>query len=244
MNFVFLDTETTGIEESDEVIQLAYVVAKDGKKTPMNKYYKPSVPITYKAMAVHHITPEKLEANNAGKLDMADVLMRGLEKINSLDTALVAHNAKFDIDMLAKHGFIPKMQIIDTLRCARHLLDDAEGHALGVIYYQYNLYLSMEALARELDVDYEKLSSHDALFDVMMLILVTRLLLRLAGSPDKLVELTFTPVMIKKFTFGKHKGELVLDVAKSDMSYLKWMLTSMKDLDEDMKFTLETVTGE
>lgn len=238
-SFIFADTETTGIEEHDEVIQLAYVVSKDGKKTPMNKLYNPTVPISFKAMAVHNITKEMVSDKTT--LDMNDVLMRGLAKMNTPDNYFVAHNAQFDIDMLGRHGFDLKMKTIDTLRCAKHLLDDAQGHSLGVIYYQYNLYKYMPELAKELGLDTGKLSAHDAMYDVMMLILATRMLVKVAGGdPEKLVELTQTPVLIKEFTFGKHKGSLVADVAKKDSSYLKWMLTGMEGLDEDMKFTINT----
>ena len=242
MDFVFIDTETTGLDEHDEVIQLAYVVSKAGKKTPMNKLYKPSVPISFRAMAVHNITEEMVASGP--RLDMTDVLMRGLAKMNLPNNIMVAHNAPFDLMMLERHGFIPEMHIIDTLRCSRHLLDDAQGHALGVIYYQYNLYKQMDDLAKELSIDVEKLSAHDALYDVLMLILATRMLIRVAGGdPMKLVELTQTPVMIKEFSFGKYKGRLVAEIAQEDAKYLNWMLTGMDGLDEDLRFTINTHLG-
>ncbi len=244
MDFVFLDTETTGLEEKDEVIQLAYVVSKDGKKFPMNKLYKPTVPISYKAMAVHHITPEIIEASNYGTLDMNDVLMRGLEKLNTVHNVAVAHNIQFDLGMLERHGFKSKMQAVDTLRCAKHLLKDAEGHSLGVLFYQYNLYKKMDELADEVGVDIKNMAAHDALYDVLMLMLLTRMLLRLVDNKiDKLVELSMTPVFIEVFAFGKYKGERVEDVANNDRSYLEWMLNKMDGLDEDMRHTLTTILG-
>ncbi len=242
MDFVFLDVETTGLDEHDEVIQLAYVVSRDGKKIPMNKLYKPKVPITFKAMAVHGIKRE--DVATAPDLSMDDVLMRGLTKLNVPENIIVAHNASFDLGMLERHGFENKMQVIDTLRCARHLLEEAEGHALGVLFYQYNLYLEMESLANELRIDVGSISAHDAMYDVLMLILLTRRLLTIAGGdPMKLVKLTQTPVMIKVFTFGKYKGELVSKIAKEDTSYLKWMIKGMEGLDEDMRFTINTHLG-
>jgi DNA polymerase-3 subunit epsilon/exodeoxyribonuclease X len=59
---------------------------------------------------------------------------------------------------------------------------------------------------------------------------------------EKLVELTTTPVFIKTFKFGKHKGKDVAEVAKEDSGYLNWMRTNM-DLDEDLKYTLDKVLG-
>ena len=57
-----------------------------------------------------------------------------------------------------------------------------------------------------------------------------------------LVKLTQTPVLMKTFKFGKHKGKEVANVAKEDAGYLKWMQGNM-DLDEDMKFTLDYYLG-
>jgi DNA polymerase-3 subunit epsilon/exodeoxyribonuclease X len=55
----------------------------------------------------------------------------------------------------------------------------------------------------------------------------------------KLAELTKTPVLIKTFKFGKYKGTDVAEVVKKDAGYLLWMRDNMKDLDEDMRFTLD-----
>jgi len=57
-----------------------------------------------------------------------------------------------------------------------------------------------------------------------------------------LAKLTQTPVLMKTFKFGKHKGKEVVDVAKEDAGYLKWMQGNM-DLDEDMTFTLNYYLG-
>jgi DNA polymerase-3 subunit epsilon/exodeoxyribonuclease X len=58
---------------------------------------------------------------------------------------------------------------------------------------------------------------------------------------EKLVDLTKTPVMIKTFRFGKYRGREIAEVANEDPGYLNWMRTSMTDLDEDMKYTLDKV---
>lgn len=241
MDFVFLDTETTGLEEKDEVIQLAYVVSKDGKKIAMNQLYKPSCKISFKAMAVHGITEEMVADKE--KLTTDSLLIRGLKKMDATGAVMFIHNAEFDLDMLLRHGYKTNMEVVDTLRCARHLLTDAEGHSLGVIYYQYGLYNSMPKLAAELGIDHTKIGAHNAMYDVIMLMLVARLLIRVAGSVEKLIELSNTPVMIEEFSFGKHKGKKVADVARDDAKYLEWMLNSMDGLDEDLRYTIMTHLG-
>lgn len=240
MDFVFLDTETTGLDECDEVIQLSYVVSRGGKRTPVNQKFKPGCKISYSAMAVHNITEEEVEGLE--RLSMDSNVLKWLNKINNSGTVIVGHNIDFDIAMLEKHGFKNNMQKIDTARCSRHLLKDAEQYNLGVLYYQYGLYKSMPKMAVELGIDHRRLSSHDAMFDTLMVMLLTTLLMRLSGGPDKLIELTKTPVFIESFNFGKHKGRKVLEVAKEDPSYLEWML-KQGSLSEDMEYTIKTALG-
>ena len=59
MNILFLDTETTGLENG-RIVQLAY--KNRGDKDTFVEYYKPPVPIEFGAMGTHHIT-EKMVAN-------------------------------------------------------------------------------------------------------------------------------------------------------------------------------------
>ena len=92
------------------------------------------------------------------------------------------------------------------------------------------------------------LKSHDALSDV----LITKLLLRklmqqiqykydVASESQiiqQLIDLSSSPVLLKRFKFGKYKGESIEDVAMQDYGYLQWMRKTL-DLDNDMKYTLD-----
>lgn len=60
---------------------------------------------------------------------------------------------------------------------------------------------------------------------------------------EKMVDLTNTPIIIKSFKFGKYKGKTLEEVARSDAGYLRWMLSSMENLDEDMRYSLNAVLG-
>ena len=42
-----------------------------------------------------------------------------------------------------------------------------------------------------------------------------------------------------KFPFGKHKGQLITDVAKNHMDYLQWMKGNMRNLQEPLKSFLD-----
>ena len=45
------------------------------------------------------------------------------------------------------------------------------------------------------------------------------------------------------FSFGKHKGKSLEEVATSDAGYLRWMLSSMDNLDADLKYSINLVLG-
>ena len=56
---------------------------------------------------------------------------------------------------------------------------------------------------------------------------------------EKLESLTKTPVFIKTFKFGKHRGKDTAEVAKDDMGYLNWMKKEKKNLTYYKKNKLE-----
>ena len=58
---------------------------------------------------------------------------------------------------------------------------------------------------------------------------------------EQMLDLTNTPILIKTFRFGKHKGKELKEVAQSDAGYLRWMLSSMDNLDDDMKYSINFV---
>jgi hypothetical protein len=58
-----------------------------------------------------------------------------------------------------------------------------------------------------------------------------------------MVDLTNTPILVKTFKFGKYKGQNLADVAKSDAAYLRWMLSGMENLDEDLRYSINYFLG-
>ena len=240
MKFVILDTETTGADEKDRVCQLAYIVASPqlvGTRIEEvhNELCRPPLPISFGAMAVHHITNERVQKKppcpeTAG--------FRRLQELNTPENVLVIQNAPFDLPMLEKEGFVSRMRLIDTLRCLRHLYPDAEAHGLQYMRYFLGLYRNETAEAKKHGI---KISAHDALGDVLVLKLLLDYLLA-DHTVEELVELTARPITYKTFRFGKYKGEEILEVARKDPGYIEWMLREKEGeepLDSDMHQTLE-----
>ena len=104
--FIFLDTKTTGTAEKDRLCQLAYKL-ETGQI--VNELFKPPLPIAIESMCVHHITNEMVENKPAFKESPDHRKL--VDLLNDDKNILVAHNAKFDVDMLVKEGIHPKRVI-------------------------------------------------------------------------------------------------------------------------------------
>ena len=240
--YVLFDTETTGNQDDDRIIQVgAMVIGAKGEVEVYDELCSSEVAIKIEAMEVHNITPDSIEGKAPFKSTKFYV---DLERLNEVSNYLIAHNIKFDLGMLEKEGFVNQMKLIDTLRCSKHLYPDSNYHRLQYFRYSLELYKEEEAEAKKHNIT---IKAHDAIGDVLVMkLLLSKLVARVkeqyAGVNPmvKLEELTRTPVMIKHFKFGKYKGEEISDIARSDAGYIKWMMKSL-ELDEDMKYTLERV---
>ena len=242
--YVLFDTETTGNQEEDRVIQFgAMIVDQKGKVEAFDELCSSDVEIKIEAMEVHNITPDLL----IGKPKAVETnFYQKLEELNTNENFLIAHNISFDLGMIKKEGFINQYQLIDTLRCAKHLFPELPYHRLQYIRYALELFKVEDAEASKHNIT---IKAHDAIGDVLVMkLFLTKLVAKCRQIyPDynpieKLAELTKTPVFIKTFKFGKHKGKDVEQVAKEDAGYLNWMRTNM-ELDDDLKYTLDKVLG-
>lgn len=242
--YILFDTETTGNAQEDRIIQLGGMIVSG--KNDIECYDELCIcdeEIKLEAMEVHNITPDML----IGKPECTQTqFYNKLLEFNNPNNYLIAHNIKFDMGMLEKEGFKNQYTIIDTLRAARHLLEDLPYHRLQYLRYALDLYMVEEEEAKKLNI---AIKAHDAIGDVLVMKLLLSELVKLAKAkhteeknPMKtLAKLTNTPVMVKKFRFGKYKGRFVNEVAMEDPGYLNWMRNSMEDMDEDLKYTIDTV---
>lgn len=242
VKYVLFDTETTGNQEEDRIIQIgAMVVDAKGKVEVYDELCSSEVAIKIEAMEVHNITPDIIE----GKEHFIKTkFYNDLVVLNEEQNYLIAHNIDFDLGMLQKEGFVNKMKLIDTLRCSKHLFPDAPYHRLQYFRYALGLYKDEQQEASKHNII---IKAHDAIGDVLVMkLLLSKLVAKVKEQyvnihpMTKLEELTQTPVILKNFKFGKYKGEAIDDIARSDAGYIKWMLKSL-ELDEDLKYTLERV---
>lgn len=233
--FILLDTETTGVEEEDRICQLAFLILDKNGMEAHESLCRPPLPISLKAMSIHHITNEMLE----DKPPFAECESgKKLEELNKEENILIIQNAPFDLGMLAKEGFEWKGQLIDTLRCIKHLEPNHESHALQYLRYALGFYKEEEAIAQELGV---AIKAHDALGDVIVLNLLMKYLVRKVDRDiNRLVELTNTPILYETITFGakyKRGEDRYEDIVKTDRRYLEWAMNNLA-LDDDVKYSI------
>ena len=240
--YVLFDTETTGNQKEDKIIQIgAMVVGSRGEVEVYDELCSCDVPIKVEAMEVHNITPELLVEKAPFTTTK---FYRDLMMLNNEQNYLIAHNIQFDLGMLQKEGFANRMKLIDTLRCSKHLFPDSDYHRLQYFRYSLGLYKDEQKEAQKHNIT---IKAHDAIGDVLVMkLLLSKLVAKVkekyrgVNPMVKLEELTRTPVFLKNFKFGKYKGDEIEDIARSDAGYIKWMLKTL-ELDDDLKYTLERV---
>ena len=225
-SFVFIDTETTGIDDdpASKLVEVAALKVSDGMITEFTTLINPGIPIPPIAASVHHITDEMVK--NAPSED--DVRGPLAEFIG--DSLKVAHNAKFDGAFINRLLGIPYSpdgagtnDWLCTLRIARHALPGAERHNNQYLRYFFKTNPKTAGLGahRAIDDTYvsiESLKCLCALPDIQMF-----------KSLVDLKEWSDQPIPYPRMTYGKHgpnedegnpEGTLLSDVP---LSYLEWL---------------------
>lgn len=243
-SYILFDTETTGNKEQDRIIQVgAMIVHSKDNVEVLNELCSTDVPISIEAMEVHNITPDVIE--NQPPFSETGFTKK-INELNQKENYLIAHNISFDLSMLEKEGFENHYTLIDTLRCAKHLLPESPYHRLQYLRYALELYKTEGQEASKQSIT---IKAHDAIGDVLVMKLLLSKLVALTQEKFtgvnpivKLAELSQTPVLMKTFKFGKYKDREIEEICQADKGYINWMQKNL-DLDEDMIFTLNHYLG-
>ena len=234
MKIIILDTETTGSAQSDRICQLSFLVCNEDLEieTIYNDLCTPPIPISFEAMAIHHITPEMIEGTPSCKACHSFIK---LCELNHPSNLLVIQNASFDLGMLEKEGFTSQMQLIDTFRILRaYYPNDGTSSSLQYKRYQWGLYRYEAEQCQQLGIT---MSAHDALSDVIVL---KNLFEKLSSehSLPKMILACEAPMILEYIPYGKHKGKRFVEIAKESRGDLHYMLKS-ESLDQDIKASIE-----
>ena len=229
---IILDLETTGIAVDDRIVSVGLLnaEAKEYKYGLFNEGKKISV----EASSLHHITNEMIQGKEAF---CESAIYHYLQEHNTSLNTLVVHNSKFILQMLHKTGFVWQGSVIDTQRTTKHLIPECEVYSLQILRYELRLYKQEESLKSEYGIK-DALFAHHALSDALVIALLLHYLEEMV-SLEKMVALSAQNVLLEKLNFGKHKGQYIEDVVQNDRAYLEWVLQSLSDLDDDLRYSIE-----
>lgn len=222
MKAIILDTETTDATDEREMIEVAYVPVTLGGRTAITRdghsfeqRYKPSKPITYGAMATHHILPSDIEGCPPPN---TFVFPSGVEY-------LIGHKIDFDWETIGR----PDVKRICTLAIARRLWPN-DSHTLSALMYQFSHDLE--------DTRLELRDAHSAMADVYF---CKRLLNNILDVTDdittleELYEFSEACRIPTHMTFGKHNGTAISDLP---IDYVGWFL-GQSDVDPYLRKAFE-----
>jgi len=132
---VVFDTETTGLSNADEIVQIAAVEYVNGLQTrTLNLYLVPTCEISSEAEAVHGLSRTFLEANG---IPPQDALEQFFAFVGD-EALIVGHNVSFDFRMMRNEcaKFDCKMNLelfefCDTVRLAKRLVPGLPRYSLA-----------------------------------------------------------------------------------------------------------------
>lgn len=221
MKLMVIDVETTGNEDTDQVIEIAVVSIYDNVQLTWHSLVRPTVPINVVARATHHILDaDLLEAPMVAELN----LPWGL---SPEEVVLVGHCIAFDVRMLRQSGIenLPTRTIC-TMRCAKHLYPEAPRFSNQVLRYHLGLNAPPASL----------FPPHRALSDAVVTAALLKHMLQYA-TVDELVAMTQAPALLSNVTVGvRHRGKPWSNV---DEGYLRWVLgCNDPPFDDDVRHTV------
>jgi len=216
--FCVIDTETTGIDENAELVEIgAVILYRDDKgdliRAPKSDLVKPSCSIPATASAIHHITDAMVEDAPSAN----DVFQ------NYVYDFYIAHNAKFDLRFLEHLGGT----WICTLKCAYEKWHDAPSYSNQALSYWLDLPRPPEGSGHP----------HRALYDCYTTAEIFLRLLDEGMTVRQMIEISSRPRLLRKISFGKHAGTAFTEL---DPGYVDWM-KRQSDWDEDVAYTLSKI---
>jgi exodeoxyribonuclease X len=223
MRALVLDTETTGMDETDQVIEMAAVELQLPQGKEVNRwrsFLMPDVYVKPDARAAHHITDDELVgAPTMMELQSTEGLPPAFREEG---TIFVAHNMAFDKRLLMQTGLDIGDRVLCTWKLARHLYPNAPNHSNQTLRY----WLGVEVPPFEGH-------PHRALPDALVTASVFQHMLG-ECKVETMFELMDRPVLLTTCYMGENKGKPWAD---QDVGLLRWVLHPKRTFDVDVIYT-------
>ncbi|TCB80710.1 DUF3820 family protein [Acinetobacter sp. ANC 4173] len=225
MHAIILDTETHTLNGQPIEIAYAPIEVENGKLTLdksklFDQLYSVDEPISFAAMAVHHI----LESDLIDRPHYSSFIL-------PTDTQyIIGHNVDYDIRAIEKCGVdTSSIKAICTLALARRVWPDAEAHNISALIYMIS---KGSEKAREMIK-----KAHRADMDI---ILTANILMHIVhqlniNSIEELYAASEDARIPRSINFGKHRGTNITDLPAD---YIQWLLRQ-DELDPYLRKALE-----
>lgn len=144
----FVDVEATGLDlVDDRIIQLAFLKVRDSKIEVFNDLCYTDIQMSKAVIAVHNISNAMLKDKywpyeTDGFIE--------LENANIEFNYFISHGNELDVKMLENEELNLVMQCVDTDKCSRHLLKEAQSYKLEDLIRNCNLTTKTEGIAKKL----------------------------------------------------------------------------------------------
>lgn len=215
MNIYSIDFETTNIDPKiAHAVEVGLFSASYGLQ---NSFIRPPIPIPPETSAVHHIT----DADVANAESWGEIRMK-LRDLCTGPTIFIAHNAKYEQDILKDTFEGLEVSWICTYKCALRIWPDAPNHKNETLRY----WLGLQFLGRSWEQ-----SAHSAGHDANVTYHICLKLLE-HTTTEQMIAWSKEPAMLPKILFGKHYG---LKWSEAPYDYLAWIMKTA-DMDADIKF--------
>lgn len=241
MSAIILDTETTDLDEP-QVISLARSPVLSSPLSALEgpvvcDYFKPTKPISYGAMATHHIIEEDLASAPPWS---------GSWTLPTTVEYLIGHGIDFDWKAIGS----PHVARICTLALSRWVWPNLDSHKLSALIY----FLFPKAAARSM-----VRGAHSADADVCLCSLVLQHILHArpmstwhevwqaserARIPTHLSFGKYGPYSDWAKANGQKKGMPIAELRKLDPGYLRWLLSGACDTVNDDPYLQKALRGE
>ncbi|OTG69116.1 DNA polymerase III subunit epsilon [Acinetobacter sp. ANC 4470] len=225
MQAIILDTETHTLNGQPIEIAYAPIQINEGKLTLdksqiFDQLYRVDEPISYAAMAVHHILESEL-------VDQPHYTSFSLPQDT---TYIIGHNIDYDIRALEKCGVdTSEIKAICTLALARLVWPDAEAHNISALIYMIT---KGSAKARDMIK-----KAHRADMDIILTanILMHEIHHLKIQTIEELYTASEDARIPRTINFGKHRGTAIADLPAD---YMQWLLRQ-EDLDPYLRKAIE-----
>lgn len=226
---IVLDTETTGKDyNTAEIIETGFVIREGGEWILFQDLHKPKSKIPPMVSSICYITNKMVE-DKPLFVDAKETFQTVVDGF--ANGYAVGHNYFYDMRVLQNHGITMPVNSICTWRMAKKLFNGMnEIESTSLPYLRFAL---------ELDVPID-MYCHRAGNDSFITGKLLEIMVDLMESSDlldldmpygpQIAKWAAAPIIYERMPFGKHKGELMIDVPHS---YWKWATQNMDSLNED-----------